>query len=85
MAGAIGKLPDGLRPPPRARRREIPLRRKGRGGSVSRRDHHLAARTRAQLTGGSNSEEAVNSNASRSSGEGGLGKRGKTAIAASGG
>ena len=46
----------------------------GRGGSVSRRDHNQAAGTRAHLTGGTNSEEATNSNASRSSGERGLGR-----------
>ena len=45
----------------------------GRGGSVSRRDHNQAAGTRVHLTGGTNSEEATNSNASRSSGERGLG------------
>ena len=36
VAGAIGKLPDGLRPPPRVRRREIPLgslRRGSQGAS----------------------------------------------------
>ena len=45
----------------------------GRGGSVSRRDHNKAYRRRTHLSGGTNSVEAHNSNASRSSGEGGLG------------
>ena len=44
-----------------------------RGGSVSRRGLNQAARNRAQLSGGTNSAEATNSNASRSSGERGLG------------
>ena len=42
----------------------------GRGGSVSRRDHNHFTRNRPHLTGGTNSEEPHNSNASRSSGEG---------------
>ncbi len=42
----------------------------GRGGSVSRRDHNKAYRRRTHLSGGTNSVEAHNSNASRSSGEG---------------
>ena len=45
----------------------------GRGGSVSRRDHNPAAGTRAHLSGGTKPEEATNPNASRSSGERGLG------------
>ena len=55
------------------RRGSVPPAPQGRGGSVSRRDHNQAAGTRAHLTGGTNSEEATNSNASRSSGERGLG------------
>ena len=56
----------------RRRRAEgfVPLRREGRGGSVSRRDHNSVYRRRAQLSGGTPSEERVNPNASRSSGEG---------------
>ena len=48
----------------------------GRGGSVSRRDHSQAYRRRAQLSGGTNYAESRNSNASRSSGERGLGGEG---------
>ena len=67
-AGAFRSPPPPLRPliyklvsyPPLA----------GRGGSVSRRDHNLLARNRAQLAGGTKPAEASNSNASRSSGEG---------------
>ena len=44
-----------------------------RGGSVSRRGLNQAARNRAQLSGGINSAETTNPNASRSSGERGLG------------
>ena len=47
----------------------------GRGGSVSRRDHDQAYWRRAQLSGGTKQEERRNSNAIRSSGEGGLGER----------
>ena len=46
----------------------------GRGGSVSRRDHNLLTRNRAQLTGGTKPAEATTPNASRSSGEGGWGR-----------
>ena len=42
----------------------------GRGGSVSRRDHSQAYRRRVQLSGGTNSAEAANSNASRFPGGG---------------
>ena len=55
----------------------------GRGGSVSRRDHNSATGNRAQLSGGAIFAETYTSNASCSSG--GSAKRGKTAIAASGG
>ena len=48
----------------------------GRGGSVSRRDHNPAAGTRTPLSGGTKPEEATNPNASRSSGERGLGGEG---------
>ena len=43
---------------------------KGRGGSVSRRDHDQAYWRRAQLSGGTKQEERRNANAIRSSGEG---------------
>ena len=49
----------------------------GRGGSVSRRDHNQAAGNPAHLTGGTNYAEATPPNASRSSGERGLGGEGK--------
>ena len=55
----------------------------GHGGSVSRRDRDRAHRRHAQLAGGTNDEERINSNASRF--PEGSAKRGKTAIAASGG
>ena len=45
-------------------------RRIGRGGSVSRRGYNPLAGNRTQLSGGTNSKEATNPNASRSSGEG---------------
>ena len=61
VAGAIGK------PPPRARRREIPTPH-GRGGSVSRRDLTQVYRRHAHLSGGTNSAETSTPNASRSSG-----------------
>ncbi len=48
----------------------------GRGGSVSRRDHNQAYRRRTPLSGGTKPEEATNPNASRSSGERGLGGEG---------
>ena len=48
----------------------------GRGGSVSRRDHNQAYWRAPHLSGGTNSEEATSSNASRSSGERGLGGEG---------
>ena len=48
----------------------------GRGGSVSRRDHNQAYRRRAHLSGGTTYAEATNPNASRSSGERGLGGEG---------
>ncbi len=44
-----------------------------RGGSVSRRGLNQTARNRTHLTGGTNSAEATTLNASRSSGERGLG------------
>ena len=67
-AGAFRSPPPPLRPliyklvsyPPLA----------DRGGSVSRRDHNLLARNRAQLTGGTKPAEAPNPIASCSSGEG---------------
>ena len=52
----------------------VPPRRKGRGGSVSRRDHNQVYRRHAQLAGGTNSAEIRTSNANRSSGEGGWGR-----------
>ena len=55
MAGAIGKLPDGLRPPPRLRRGEI-LTPHGRGGSVSRRDLIQAYRRPTALAWARNSQ-----------------------------
>ncbi len=48
----------------------------GRGGSVSRRDHSPAYRRHAHLSGGTKPEETPNPNASRSSGERGLGGEG---------
>ena len=54
-----------------------------RGGSVSRRGLTQAHRSRIHLTGGTTYAETHNSNASRF--PGGSAKRGKTAIAASGG
>ena len=68
-------------PPPEFPNR--PSRCTGRGGSVSRRDHNQAYRRKTALSGGTNYAEATTSNASRSSG--GSARRGKTAIAASGG
>ena len=61
-------------------------RRKGRGGSVSRRDHSQAYQEdRAQRAGAHIvRRKRTSSNPSRSSGEGVWGE-GKTAIAASGG
>ena len=46
----------------------------GRGGSVSRRDHSHPAKNRVHLTGGTAYAEVRTSNASRSSGRGGLGR-----------
>ncbi len=55
------------------RRGSSPLAPQGRGGSVSRRDHNQAAGTRVHLTGGTNYAGTPTPNASRSSGERGLG------------
>ena len=65
-------LPDKASPErggARRRRAEgfVPLRREGRGGSVSRRDHNPVYRRRAHLSGGTKPAEARNPNASRSS------------------
>ncbi len=57
-------------PSPREAAAPIPTHRKGRGGSVSRRDHNQAAGSRAPLTGGTTYAEETPPNASRSSGEG---------------
>ncbi len=54
----------------------VPQRRKGRGGSVSRRDHNYLARNRTHLSGGITYAEVPKPNASRSSGERGLGGEG---------
>ncbi len=48
----------------------VPPRRKGRGGSVSRRDHSQAYRRRAQLAWAHKSEGTHKPIPSRSSGEG---------------
>ena len=48
----------------------VPQRCKGRGGSVSRRDHNQETGIRAQLTGAYSLEKKTNSNSSYSSGEG---------------
>ena len=49
---------------------------KGRGGSVSRRDHNQSAGNLTHLAGGTNSKEKHNSTANCSSGERGLGGEG---------
>ena len=62
-------------PPPRLRRGEIPSAPQGHGGSVSRRDHNPAYRRRATFRRNQAKELKPHpSNASRSSGEGGLGR-----------
>ena len=52
----------------------------GRGGSVSRRDHNQAAGTRAHLTGGTNSAEAINAKRQPLFGREGSGGRGASPI-----
>ncbi len=64
IAKPFGRLRRGEFP--RVRRRGHPSH--GRGGSVSRRDLNQAARTHAQLSGGTTFVEAALSNASCSSG-----------------
>ena len=64
--GARHRRAEGFVPPTLA----------GRGGSVSRRDHNPAYRRHAHLSGGTKPEKRPNQNASRSSGERGLGGEG---------